>query len=462
MSLSLTVDGERWRSHLLRTVRTHPGIVPVAKGNGYGLSVARLARRAQWLADHVDDTGAAVDMIAVGTYDELAEAASRYAGDLLVLTPWRPFGAALDLDGPDRRPGSCTPSAAPRTCRDLRERDPDARFVLEQLTSMLRHGMTRRDLAAAATALGSGAQRPARRGDAPPAQHHLAPRRGEPADQRRRGLRPADPHRLRLPPHRRPSWAGSRPPTRTSPSVPRIGTDLWLGDRGALSVTATVLDVHEVERGDTFGYRGRSRCPSRVTSSSSAAAPRTASASRHRPATSPSRRAPRPWPAVAWTPSASCARRSRSTASSGSSPSRPHMQASMLFVPSGARVPVRRRGHRGPGPLHRDRLRPGRHRLTRRRRSTATTSQTSPTTRSRTRQPVGARVVGDGRHEQPAEVPPGDHPAEQVAAPATPAGRASGVRRARRAAAPAARSRAGPTAPRRVPRRAGPGRRGRS
>ena len=26
---------------------------------------------------------------------------------------------------------------------------------------------------------------------------------------------------------------------------PRIGTDLWLGDRGALSVTATVLDVHE-------------------------------------------------------------------------------------------------------------------------------------------------------------------------------------------------------------------------
>ena len=38
---------------------------------------------------------------------------------------------------------------------------------------------------------------------------------------------------------------------------PRIGTDLWLGDRDALRVTATVLDVHEVERGDVFGYRGR-------------------------------------------------------------------------------------------------------------------------------------------------------------------------------------------------------------
>jgi hypothetical protein len=38
---------------------------------------------------------------------------------------------------------------------------------------------------------------------------------------------------------------------------PRIGTDLWLGDRDALRVTATVLDVHELRRGDVFGYRGR-------------------------------------------------------------------------------------------------------------------------------------------------------------------------------------------------------------
>jgi hypothetical protein len=143
MSLSLTVDGERWRSHLLRTVRAHPGIVPVAKGNGYGLSVARLARRAQWLADHVDDTGAAVDMIAVGTYDEVEEAASRYAGDLLVLTPWRPFGAALDLDARIASRVVHTVSR-PDDLTALRQRDPGARFVLEQLTSMLRHGMTRR------------------------------------------------------------------------------------------------------------------------------------------------------------------------------------------------------------------------------------------------------------------------------------------------------------------------------
>ena len=38
---------------------------------------------------------------------------------------------------------------------------------------------------------------------------------------------------------------------------PRVGTGLWLGDRGALSVRAAVLDAHQVERGDVFGYRGR-------------------------------------------------------------------------------------------------------------------------------------------------------------------------------------------------------------
>ena len=94
----IDVDGDRWRRHLLATATTHPGIVPVIKGNGYGLGVGRLARRAQWLSDHVAETGAPVDLIAIGTYDEIGEAATRYAGDLLVLTPWRPFGAALDLD----------------------------------------------------------------------------------------------------------------------------------------------------------------------------------------------------------------------------------------------------------------------------------------------------------------------------------------------------------------------------
>ena len=75
MSLTLTVDGDRWRTHLRAVADAHPGLVPVAKGNGYGFTLGRLARKASWLG---------VDTVAVGTYDELPHLTSRFAGDLLV------------------------------------------------------------------------------------------------------------------------------------------------------------------------------------------------------------------------------------------------------------------------------------------------------------------------------------------------------------------------------------------
>ena len=109
-----------------------PGLVPVAKGNGYGFGLGRLARKADWLG---------VDTLAVGTYDELPEVASRFSGDLLVLTPWRPFGAALDVAEAIRRRVVHTLSRV-EDVRALSEREPDARFVLELRTSMLRHGLT--------------------------------------------------------------------------------------------------------------------------------------------------------------------------------------------------------------------------------------------------------------------------------------------------------------------------------
>jgi hypothetical protein len=37
----------------------------------------------------------------------------------------------------------------------------------------------------------------------------------------------------------------------------RIGTRLWLGDRGAAAVESQVLAVHRLVRGDRFGYRQR-------------------------------------------------------------------------------------------------------------------------------------------------------------------------------------------------------------
>jgi hypothetical protein len=43
---------------------------------------------------------------------------------------------------------------------------------------------------------------------------------------------------------------------------PRTGTRLWLGERDALRPRAAVLEVHELARGDRYGYRQR-RAPRR-------------------------------------------------------------------------------------------------------------------------------------------------------------------------------------------------------
>jgi alanine racemase len=94
MPLTLHVDGERWRAHLRATAERHgAGVVPVAKGNGYGFGLRRLAREAATLG---------VDTLAVGTYDELGKVSTRFAGDLMVLSPWRPFGTAGGVEPSDR------------------------------------------------------------------------------------------------------------------------------------------------------------------------------------------------------------------------------------------------------------------------------------------------------------------------------------------------------------------------
>jgi alanine racemase len=71
MSLTLYVDGDRFRTHLRTTIARHPDLVPVCKGNGYGLGLPRLAKLSTWLG---------VDTLAVGTYDELQQGATGYAG----------------------------------------------------------------------------------------------------------------------------------------------------------------------------------------------------------------------------------------------------------------------------------------------------------------------------------------------------------------------------------------------
>ena len=101
MTLVLHVDGERWRDHLRQMAEAHPGLVPVAKGNGYGFGIGRLARRTAWLAG----LGLGCDTLAVGTYAEIEHVASRFDGDVVVLAPWRPWDGGGPEHTPPRRGG---------------------------------------------------------------------------------------------------------------------------------------------------------------------------------------------------------------------------------------------------------------------------------------------------------------------------------------------------------------------
>lgn len=256
MTLTLTVDGPRWRTHLETVAAAHPGIVPVAKGNGYGFTLGRLARRSQWLAER----GHEVTTLAVGTYDELPEVAQRWDGDLLVLTPWRPW-----VPLPEARTAKRLVHTVSRLSdlRDLLAADPAARIVVERMTSMRRHGMSAGELWQAGDLL---RKHPGARVEG--LALHLPLGQGSHLGEVTRLIN---------------DWVGSGLAVGSSahgPAIwvshltdaelatlgrqyadftirPRIGTGLWLGERDALSVSATVLDAHPVKRGDVFGYRGR-------------------------------------------------------------------------------------------------------------------------------------------------------------------------------------------------------------
>ena len=250
MSLTLTVDGDRWRRHLRGVAEDNPGLVPVAKGNGYGFGLARLARKAQWLG---------VDTLAVGTYDELPEVATRFDGDLLVLTPWRPFGTALELDPALERRVVHTLGRL-SDVEALLDRNPDVRFVLERLTSMNRHGFSARDLRAAGDLVRSRGRLDA--AHLAGVALHLPLQQGSHLSEVHRLLNDVVAAELGtttiwVSHLTREELVALRASYADFTIRPRIGTSLWLGDRGALKVTATVLDVHPVERGDAFGYRAR-------------------------------------------------------------------------------------------------------------------------------------------------------------------------------------------------------------
>jgi hypothetical protein len=340
VSLTLRVDGDRWRAHLQRVAAATPGLTPVVKGNGYGFTPGRLARKAAWLAER----GHGIGSIAVGTYDEIPHVATRFGGDLLVLSPWRPRGAAEDVDpGLARRLVHTVSRLADLT--DLLDRQPDARVVLERLTSILRHGMSAAELRAAGRVLAEhrGHRLEGVALHLPLASVNAGGSHVSEVERLMTDVVSAD-----LGTGGRTLWVSHltadelqrlRAAYPDHTFRPRIGTGLWLGDRAALRATATVLDVHPVGRGDVFGYRGRTAPRSGhllVVSGGTAhgiglESPTGDGSLKARAATLA--RGGLDAIGFVWSPY-SIDGKQRLFAEP------PHMQASMLFLPAGAHVPV--------------------------------------------------------------------------------------------------------------------------
>lgn len=236
MTLTLIIDAHRWRAHLDSFQQQVPGLVPVAKGNGYGFGLQTLATEAKRLD---------AQTLAVGIAQEVAAVrAGGWDDDIVVLNPWRPFDAVATALLND--PKVITTVSRPEDLRSLSQTHPKARVIVEIETAMHRHGLDPRTLTAedfgglwfegwAIHLPAEGSLVEANR----LAQTGLATRTG-----------PIWASHLSVDDHR------TLAATLGVPTYLRVGTRLWLGDKQAYRTTATVLDVHPIKRGVALGYHG--------------------------------------------------------------------------------------------------------------------------------------------------------------------------------------------------------------
>lgn len=244
--VTLQLDIGRWREHLHTVAGATPGLVPVAKGNGYGYGLSRLAAESAALG---------AETLAVGTAHEVAAVRDAFGGSVVILNPWRPDNAlAVELA---TDPRVITTVSRLEDLQSLGALGTRPRVVVELLTSMRRHGLAIKDLReitplleavqfegwtihlplldqgryAEAERLSRAALHAA---TGPLWLSHLPPEEAS-ALARQLGGAGADPVPVRL----------------------RVGTRLWLGDEASRTTTATVLDLHQVKRGEKVGYRQR-------------------------------------------------------------------------------------------------------------------------------------------------------------------------------------------------------------
>ena len=243
--LRLEIDRARWDAHLAKVSAEVPGLVPVAKGNGYGLGLDRCVDEALKLN---------ADTLAVGTFAEarrLPERAETFS-KVVVLTPHLPGdptqGLPIALFGRVVHTVATAEAAA-----DLAGK----RVIVECRTSLRRHGIGPEELTDLGGVLsdvhfeGFALHLPMRR---PRGSQAVAEVATWVEQLKAAGL----PTRTLYVSHLSgPELAGLGKQFPATIFRARVGTNLWLGDRGALAAKARVLDVEKLARGDRYGYRQR-------------------------------------------------------------------------------------------------------------------------------------------------------------------------------------------------------------
>ena len=280
MSFTLLLNSSTWRQHIdsvLGSVSTHAGMVPVIKGNGYGLGQHRLAREAARV-------GSAC--IAVGTVYELTDILDVFGGDVVVLEPFEPRDvSAADvwariLERPAGQRVIRTVSR-PSALHAIAQANTSGRILIEARSSMQRFGMDERELLAT---LADGSVRSAiadGRLEVDGLTLHLPI--AQPADEAHgRGANPSSRARevcrwtglwiaeisewARQSESAAAIWTSHLDEVELAAveaAVPgatlrsRVGTRLWLGHRSSLTAQGTVLAVHPLPGGTHVGYRQR-------------------------------------------------------------------------------------------------------------------------------------------------------------------------------------------------------------
>lgn len=283
MAFAVTIDGQRWLDHQDRVCgavarAAGSAIVPVIKGNGYGLGQRLLAEQAMRIG---------ADTVAVSSVFEIDDVAEYGSFDIVVLEPFEPrdmFAAdAWWQLGQRLHAGRIIRTVASREALvTLADGPGSVRVVLEARTSMHRFGFDEAELL---SVLADPDMRAAfARGKVLVEGLALHLPLAQPADEveprgsamgtarvrevvRWSGLWQAETE----------VWSGHNSPAsrvwvshldddemsavvRSVPDIelrPRIGTRLWLGERSALHAAGTVLAVHPVPVGTHVGYLQR-------------------------------------------------------------------------------------------------------------------------------------------------------------------------------------------------------------